>query len=205
MDSLRAYLLRAIPAELRDPSRLTDQARRARSVLLDEGLDDRARVQTILDLVLRDAQLERDTLVWLKTVLRGHYGIEYAATELSDDEQLRFWGALADHFRENTKLGLIHADALLLAGKLQRALHAFNDCFEADPSTVSDVGGEVGDIMAEEGGEHYFRYRLALLRQAMKNGDDDLVAEIEAELRAERAGDAEAIAAIDRARAWPSS
>lgn len=206
MDSLRAYLLRALPAELRDPSRLTDQARPVRALLLDESVDDRARVRAILDLLLRDARLERDTLVWLKTVLRGHYGIEYAAADLSEDEQLRFWEALAGHFHGNadTMLGLIHADALLLAGELPRALRAFNDCFEADPSTVSDVGGEVGDLMAEEGGEHYFRYRLALLRQAMKNGDDDLVMEIEAELRAERAGDTEALAAVDRARARPS-
>lgn len=199
MDSLRAYLVRAIPAHLHDPSRLTDQARQVRSLLLDEGLPDRGRAQAILDVLLRDSQLERDTLVWLKTVLRGHYGIEYAASDLSADEQLRFWGTLANHFRGDTALGLIHADALLLAGALRRALEAFNDCFEADPATISDVGGEVGEMMAEEGGEPWFRYRLSLMRSAKRRGDDDLVTELETELRAESAGDEASLRAIERA------
>lgn len=199
MASLRAYLIGGIPADLHDPSRLTDQARQARALLLDESIDDRARVQAILELLSRDDRLERDTLIWLKRVLRGHYGIEYAAADLDESEQLRFWGSLASHFRGDVPLALLHADALLLAGESRRALDVFNDCFEADPTTMFDVGGEVGEMMQEEGGQPWFRYRLAMLRNAVNDGDEELVSELDAELRAERAGDAAALAAIDRA------
>lgn len=142
MTSLRAYLLNGLPVDLRDPIRLSEQARRVRALLLDEGLTDQVRVKAAREALHGDDHLERDTFIWLKAVLRGHYGIEHTAAELTPEEQLGFWEVLSARFPENAELRLVHADALLLVGRVEPALDLFLRSFEQVPALIFEMSNE---------------------------------------------------------------
>lgn len=196
--SLREYLIGSIPRRLRVVENLSAQGAVVRSLIVDSALDDHERAAAILRALVDAPVLERDAFLWLKVVLRGHYGGEYAASDLNELEQRAFWGELSNRWPEDAEVRCVFADTALLAGDLDGALTAFNRAFALAPQLMWSVGGEIGEAMYAAGGMHALRYRLASVRAGVQTGRDDLAEDVD-ELRAEHPDDPEVLAAIEKA------
>ncbi|MGV3721119.1 MAG: hypothetical protein ACO1SX_09435 [Actinomycetota bacterium] len=137
--------------------------------MLLEGADDRDRLRAVLSLLSGSEPLECDTVSWLRRAIRGHYGGEGCALDISSTEEAEFWAELQRRYPENAALCLTAADARYLSGSGEpsETLQLFARAFELEPSRVFDVEGEASAALQESeiAPEYWTAYTRALLER----------------------------------------
>ena len=129
----------------------SEQCRLVREALFGEAPDDQTRLRAVLTLLDGTVVLERDTASWLINGIRGHYGGEGYALDVTSDEEAAFWLELHRRYPDRAGLCRTAADALLMSnrGDFAEALRLFIAAFELDPAQVYKVGGEVSEALQE--------------------------------------------------------
>jgi hypothetical protein len=145
------------------------------------------------------ATLESDTLDALISRLRGHYGAEYTKIGDEHDAHTAFWKSLAEAFADQPVLRAIYADTLLISGADRATcLAEFLAAVEAAPQLFPEFAGDFYDVAKDLGRDRFLDYRLAELRFAVTDDDDDdeYVRELTRDLLTEFGTDTETIARI---------
>ena len=159
------------------------QCQGVREAVFGDAPDDQTRLREILALLDGTVVLERDTSSWLINGIRGHYGGEGYALDVSSDEEAAFWLELHRRYPDRAPLCRTAADALLMSnrGDFSQALRLFITAFELDPAQVYKVGGEVSEALQES--ELAPEYWTAVGRTVLAEQGPAALAEWLAELR----------------------
>ena len=178
---------------------LSEQCTRVREILLVEDITDKARLVEILKILNGVIPIFDDTAEFLNRGIRGHYGGEGYALDVTWQEEAAFWYTLHLRFPEHAKLCLIAADAAYLAHQ-PNDLQLFSRALELDPSLISKLEGSVTNKILDSGASPIrLQYELILLRHAVKQHDQDYISEVESELRVLFRENAIALQEIDKA------
>src|SRR5262245_44524752 len=169
---------------------------KVRELLLSEAKSDLQRLDRILKFLDGSRVIDNDTVEWLSRGIHGHYGGEGYVLNISFAEEAAFWYALHQKCPDHARLNFVAADAAYLAN-WPNALEIFFQAFELDSSLIYGLEGSVWQQIQQS--DFRLKFALILLKDSVREGDQQDLDELLEELRADFAGDLHALQLIEAA------